>query len=223
MDKGINYLQTFNPVESKPELLEHTLVGRKDLVERLEELVIESSESGNKLQRLIIGPRGSGKTHVLKVLHDRIFNNAKLENKLIIAYLCEDEYGVATFLDWIIRILRSFIRWNPEKSAYLEGEIEKLKKVPQEDQEKIAVNILLNHVRDKTILIVVENIGNILHEKKGFGKVGQQKFRDLIQQYPCFTIMASNQALFEDIQKEDMPFHNFFKIVHLRKLSLEEA
>ncbi len=49
MDDGLNYLQTFNPVESKHELLEHTLVGRKNLVDRLEELVIESTQGGNKL------------------------------------------------------------------------------------------------------------------------------------------------------------------------------
>ncbi len=223
MDEGLNYLQTFNPVESKPELLEHTLVGRKDLVDRLEELVIESTQSGNKLQRLIIGPRGSGKTHALKVLHNRIFNRRDLIDNLVIAYLCEDEYGVATFLDWIIRILRSFIRWDPEKAAYLENEIEKLKKVHKGEWEKIAANLLLNYIKGKTLLIIVENIGNIFHKKKGFGKKGQQKFRDLIQQYPFFTIMASNQALFEDIQKEDMPFHNFFKIIHLKKLSLEET
>jgi tetratricopeptide (TPR) repeat protein len=223
MDEGLNYLQTFNPVESKPELLEHTLIGRKDLVDRLEELVIESAQSGNKLQRLIIGPRGSGKTHVLKVLHNRIFNRRNLVDNLVIAYLCEDEYGVATFLDWIIRILRSFIRWDPEKAAYLENEIEKLKKVPKGEWEKTATNILLNYIKGKTLIIIVENIGNIFHKKRGFGKKGQQKFRDLIQQHPFFTIMASNQALFEDIQKEDMPFHNFFKIIHLKKLSLEET
>ncbi len=220
MDDGLNYLQTFNPGESKSELLEHTLIGRKDLVDRLEELVIEGSNSGNKFQRLIIGPRGSGKTHVLKVIHNRILQRTDLKDKLEIAYLCEDEYGVATFLDWIIRILMSFIRWEPEKAGYLVNEIEKLKKVQKDDQEKVASRILLNHISNQTLLIIVENIGEIFND---IGKDGQQKFRDLIQQYPYFTIMASNQALFKDIQKEDMPFHNFFKIIHLRKLSIEEA
>ncbi len=91
------------------------------------------------------------------------------------------------------------------------------------EAEKIAARILLTHIKNKTLLIIVENIGNIFHEKKGFGKKGQQKFRDLVQQHPYFTIMASNQALFEDIQREDMPFHNFFKIVHLNRLSLDET
>jgi hypothetical protein len=223
MNESLNYLQTFNPSESKKELLEHTLIGRKDLVDRLEELVIESAKGKNKFQRLIIGPRGSGKTHVLKVLHNRLLEKPELKNVLDIAYLCEDEYGVATFLDWIIRILRAFIRWYPERAHSLESEIEKLKKIPLNDQEKIAERILLNHIHKKTLLIIVENIGNIFDNKKGFGKKGQQKFRDFIQQNPYFTIIASNQALFVEIQKEDMSFHNFFKIIHLKKLSLEQA
>ena len=66
MNDGLNYLQTFNPIESKPELLEYTLIGRKDTVYRLEEVVIESAHSGNKYQHLIIGPRGSGENACFK-------------------------------------------------------------------------------------------------------------------------------------------------------------
>jgi hypothetical protein len=84
-----------------------------------------------------------------------------LKDKLDIAYLCEDEYGVETFLDWIVRILRSFIRWDPVEANYLKDEIEKLKKVPIDDREKIAIKILLNHIEGRTLLIIVENIGNI--------------------------------------------------------------
>jgi len=221
--KGVNYLLSFIPGSTNPELLERTLTGRKDLVDNLEELVLDSIKSGNKHQRLIIGPRGSGKTHVLRVLHDRLNKRADLKDKLEIAYLIEEEYGVATFLDWIIRILRSFIRWSPEKASYLEGEIEKLKDTPPADREKIASHVLLNYFQGKTLLIIVENLDSIFNEKQGFGKEGQAKFRDLIQQNSSITIMASSQALFQDIESEDKPFHNFFKISHMRKLTLEEA
>jgi DNA-binding MarR family transcriptional regulator len=220
MDEGLNYLQTFNPIESKPELLEKTLIGRKELVDLLEKLVIESATSGNKHQRLIIGPRGSGKTHLLRVLYNRISNRSEVKDKLKIAYLCEDEYGIAAFLDFIIRILRAFIKWNPENSNYLIEEIEKLKKVPYYDQEKIAVNILKKHIEGTTLLVILENIWKIF---AGIKDKGQGKFRDLVQQSPFFTIMASNQALFRDIQEEDKPFHNFFKITYLKKLTLDET
>jgi DNA-binding transcriptional ArsR family regulator len=220
MNNGLNYLQTFNPTESKAELLEKTLIGRKDLVDLLEKLVIDSATSGNKHQRLIVGPRGSGKTHLLRVFFNRVSNNIDLKDKLKIAYLCEDEYGIASFLDFIIRIFRAFIKWDHENSNYFNDEIDQLKKVPLPDQEKAAKKILLNHIEGTTLLIIVENIGNIF---TGMGEKGQRKFRDLVRQYPYFTIMASNQALFQDIQEEDKPFRNFFKITHLKKLTLDEA
>ena len=220
MDEGLNYLQTFNPIESKAELLEKTLIGRKDLVDLLEKLVIESATSGNKHQRLIVGPRGSGKTHLLRVLYNRASSEEELKDKLKIAYLCEDEYGIANFLDFIIRIFRAFIKWDPENSSYLNDEIDQLKKVPLGDQEKVAVNILLRHIKGTTLLIIAENIGNIFN---GIEENGQRKLRDLLQQYPYFSIMASNQALFQDIRDEDKPFHNFFKITHLKKLTLDET
>ncbi|MFC2155020.1 hypothetical protein ACFLRB_00820 [Acidobacteriota bacterium] len=220
MQEGLNYLQTFNPVDSKAELLEKTLTGRKDLVDLLEQLVVESTTSGNKFQRLMIGPRGSGKTHLLRVLYNRLSGKDDLKDKLKIAYLCEDEYGIASFLDFIIRIFKAFIKWYPEDSGYLDEEIDRLKKVPPADREKGAVNILLKHIEGTTLLIIVENIGNIF---EGIRVPGQQKLRDLVQQYPRFSIMASNQALFKDVQNEDRSFHNFFKITHLKKLTLVES
>ncbi|UCH92966.1 MAG: hypothetical protein JSV88_22100 [Candidatus Aminicenantes bacterium] len=220
MDEGLNYLQTFNPIESKAQLLEKTLIGRKELVDLLEKLVIDSATSGNKHQRLIVGPRGSGKTHLLRVLYNRASSKDELNDKLKIAYLCEDEYGISNFLDFIIRLFRAFIKWDPENSSYLNDEIDQLKKVPLGDQEKVAVKILLKHIKGTTLLIIVENIGSIFD---GMEDKGQRKFRDLLQQYPYFSIMASNQALFQDIRDEDKPFHNFFKITHLKKLTLEET
>jgi Cdc6-like AAA superfamily ATPase len=146
MNEGLSHLQTFNPVESKPELLEKTLIGREHIVDLLEKSVIESATTGNKLQRLIIGPRGSGKTHLLRVLYNRVSSRSDLKGKLKIAYLCENEYGIATFLDFIIRILRSFIKWDPENSNYLIEESEKLKKAPPYNQEKMAENIIKRHI-----------------------------------------------------------------------------
>jgi len=220
MDQGLNYLQTFNPIESKAELLEKTLIGRKYLVDILETLVIESATSGNKHQRLIIGPRGSGKTHLLRVLYNRVAGRDELRDKLKIAYLCEDEYGIANFLDLIIRIFRAFVKWDPGNSRYLEEEIDRLKKIPPQDQENTAKKILLKHIKGTTLLLIAENIGDIF---AGIEVHGQRKLRDIVQQYPNFSIMASNQALFKDIQYEDKPFHNFFKITHLKKLTLEET
>lgn len=220
MNEGLDYLQTFNPAESRADLLEQTLVGRKDIVDYLEELVMESATSGNLCQNLIIGPRGSGKTHLLRVLYNRVSTDPRLKDKLKIGYLCEDEYGIATFLDFVIRILRAFIKWDTRHSSYLEEEIDKLKKVTPHNQEKMAKQLLLNHIKGATLLIIVENLSNIF---TGFKEIGQAKLRDFLQENPFFTIVASNQALFREIRDEDKPFHNFFSVTHLKRLNLEQA
>src|SRR5581483_9366379 len=104
-------LQPFSPRWTNPELLEKTLVGRRALVDKLESLALEGAGGPNKYQRLIIGPRGSGKTHVLKVLHTRLSRNPALKDKLLIVYLLEDEMGVASYCDFLVRTLRAVQAW----------------------------------------------------------------------------------------------------------------
>ena len=118
MDKygGIKTLQSFTPIWTDEGILEKTLVGRKALVDRLEELVIDGAGGLNKHQRLIVGVRGSGKTHIFKVLHNRLWKNEDLKKRLLIIYLLEDELGVASFLDFVVRLLRSILRWYPEQT-----------------------------------------------------------------------------------------------------------
>ncbi len=85
--RGTKSLQPFSPNWADPEILEKTLIGRKPLVDRLEELVLDGAGGANKHQRLIVGVRGSGKTHVLKVLHNRLWLDKSLKNRLLIIYL----------------------------------------------------------------------------------------------------------------------------------------
>ena len=70
---------------------------------------------------------------------------------------------------------------------------------------------------------MTENLGEIFDEVKGMGREGQQRFRDLVQQHPFWTVTASSQALFEDVQARDAPFYGFFKVQHLGMFDLEEA
>jgi len=220
--KSIRTLQSFSPGWSDPEILEKTLVGRLDLVDRLEELVIDGAGGPNKHQRLIIGFRGSGKTHVLRVLHNRLWSNEELKKHLMIIFLLEDELGVASFLDFVVRLLRAILRWYPEKKELATG-LEEIYDLPPDRQESRAVQLLLRSTGSKDIIIIMENLGITFHNKKGFGLNGQQALRDLVQKHPHFMIFASSQALAESIKNEEAPFYGFFKIIHLRRLTLHEA
>lgn len=219
---GTKVLHTFSPRWVDPQILEQTLVGRRELVDRLEELALDGAGGPNKHQRLIVGVRGSGKTHVLRVLHNRLWRNEELKKRLLIVYLLEDELGVASFLDFVVRLMRAIVHSYPEKRD-LAVALESLYDLPAAMQRQRAVQLLLEAAGEKDILIIMENLGVTFDKARGFGHKGQQALRDLVQGHPRFMVFSSAQALVEGIREPNAPFFGFFKVIHLRRLSLDEA
>ena len=228
MGPKLDSVSRFSPGNCAPELLESILVGRGDLADRLEKSVLDSVETGAGHHWLLIGPRGVGKTHLLAVLYNRIEANPEIRSRVAIAYMKEEERGVATFLDWLVRILRAFRRWQvgPAEEAEalnLSEGLEALKELPLKQAQAAAERLLLRFVGDRRLVLITENLGEVFSETKGMGREGQQRFRDLVQQHPIWTIVASSQALFKDIQARGAPFYGFFKVQHLGMFDLEEA
>ncbi len=222
MEYRVNHVSPYNPGNCTPELLEAILVDKDGLVEKLERSVEHGIMSGSKQSCLLIGPRGAGKTHILTVAYNRLKAKQELSNAVVFAYLKEEERGVACFLDWLVRILRSFQRWYPKNLVLDEG-LQRLEAIPPEKAEKEARRLLLNFVGKKTLVVIVENLGDIFSKKKGMGVPGQQKFRDFIQEHPFWVLTGSAQVLSDDIRKGKAPFYGFFAVYHLRSFALEDA
>lgn len=214
--------QSFSPGWGDPEMLEKTLTGREDLVDRLEELVRDGAGGPNKHQRLVVGPRGSGKTHVLRVLYNRLRDDEELGERLLIVCLLEDELGVVTFLDFVVRLLRAIARRRRDRGK-LVGDLEELYDMPFEAQQGRAVQLLIEAAGDKDVLIIMENLGVMFDKTRGFGRKGQQALRNLVQKHPRFMIFGSSQALFKGVRDHDAPFYAFFKVIHLKRLTVDEA
>ena len=228
MSQKLDSISRFSPGNCTPELLESILVGRQQLSDNLEKVVIDSVKTDAGHHWLLVGPRGTGKTHLLAVLYNRINSNREIRDRLAIAYMKEEERGVASFLDWMVRILRAFERWDEKHDQSIEGfdltkEIVRLTQMPLEQAKKKAESLIIQFVGDRRLLLITENLGEIFSETKGMGRDGQRQFRDLIQQNPFWIIMASTQNLFEDIQIEEAPFYGFFKVNHLRTFSFDET
>ena len=220
--QGTSTLQPFSPRWADPDLLEKTLVGGKALADKLEQLAIDGAGGANKYQRLIIGPRGSGKTHLLKVLHTRLWRNTALRDRLLIIYLLEDELGIASFRDFLVRLLRAILAWYPEKTEIARG-LDELYDLSPSGQQRRALELLLEAAGTRDLLIIMENLGVTFDSKQGFGRKGQQALRDLVQQHPRFMLFASAQALIDGISEPNAPFYEFFHITHLTKLTFDQA
>src|SRR5207248_5927371 len=106
----------FTPSRTAPEVLERIFVQREALLKDAEERLHESAVSGNKHHLLLIGPRGSGKTHFVALVFHRLSRRDDLRDRLRIAWLAEDE-TTTSFFKLLLRIYRALGEDYPDEFA----------------------------------------------------------------------------------------------------------
>jgi Tfp pilus assembly protein PilF/DNA-binding MarR family transcriptional regulator len=214
----------FNAKIETPDHLEELLIGRKGIVDSIEKSIQQALLHGQNVNHLLIGTRGSGKTHMMQVLYNRFSKDKIVAEKAEIAYMAEEEIGIDSFLSLLIRIFEAFIRWNRGENENeiidWKTKIDILKNLKAHEREDQAKNYLLDFLKNKKLILLIENINDLFSSMK---KTGQSRLRDFLQQYDKVNIIATSQVLFEDIQNEDRPFHNFFQITHLDRLTESET
>jgi tetratricopeptide (TPR) repeat protein len=198
--------------------LERFSVARQKEVERVVTVLRQSILTPAKHHTLFIGPRGIGKTHILSLIYHRLTAERDVQDKIIVAWLREDEWGVSSYVDLIIRILRSVS--STPRSNMLKEDIEALYDLSQSEAERMAENLLLREALGKTLVLFMENLDDIF---RGIGEIGQQKFRSFIQENAFISITASTQSLFAGISSQTKPFYGFFNLYHLSPLTFEDA
>lgn len=206
---GVALHSRFNPSSMPPDLLEQTFVQRQDLVRRLVGLFEEGSRGESKHHVLLVGPRGIGKSHLVALVYHRLAKIEGVSSRLETAWLAEDEWGVTSFLDLVVKTLRA-----------LNVNTDELMTLPVGTVEKRAMQMVIDRIGGKTLLLIVENLDAIL---RNLGDAGQKKLRALLQDSGHWSILATTPALSEDIQRHASPFYGFFEIQHLVGLTDEEG
>jgi len=204
-----------------PETLEAILVQRHALAERLVELIRVSALTDNKHFQLLIGPRGIGKTHLVSLIYHRVDKMEDLRDKLLIAWLQEEEWGIASFLDLLRGIFRALAKeYEPEYKAELHDDVEKLYDLSPEQAEFKAAELLRDFVGKRVLLLIVENLEDVF---SGLGEFGQKQLRAYIQNYSFLTILATSQSLFDGVKHSNNPFYDFFDLLELDEFKLDDA
>jgi tetratricopeptide (TPR) repeat protein len=215
---GELFLSRFTPSMMSADVLEKVFVQRGDLADRLVNIVRKSVLTPSKHHTLVIGSRGIGKTHLLSLVQNRVAGQEDLTERVRIAWLREEEWGVASFLDFLYRILRALaVQYADEE---LRAETENLFSLSLKTAERRAGDLLRSFLGDKTLLLIAENLDGVF---EGLKKKGQQRLRAYLQEESSWTILASSQALFGGITLFESPFFGFFDIHHLQELTVDDA
>lgn len=212
------FLSRFTPSLSKPETLQAINVGRQMELKRIIELVTDSVKTDSKHHVLLVGPRGIGKTHLISLVNYSLQEKDNLRKQMIVVWLKEEEWGVSSFLDLLVRIMQNLAETG---QTDLQAEkVESLFDKEERNAEQTAMRLLKEAVRDKTLVLLAENLNEIF---KGLGEKGQQKLRSFIQENPFISIVATSQSLFPAVASQKKPFYGFFRLYHLAGLSFAEA
>jgi len=199
----------FNPTRASTDELETTFTGREELVAQLQADLQSDAESGSVRHWQIVGPRGSGKSHLTEVLARRLQAQG-----WDVARLPEEQYRVASLADFLEQIVETL---SDADSPFRE----------ESDPDKV-IEMALDWIaarrerEQRPVAVVVENLGTFL-SKKLKGKKEQQRLRGLLLTDPPFLLVATATSVSAVTTSHEAPFYDFFQTVRLDDLSGDEV
>ena len=220
MREGFLRGSRYSPGNMDRESLEALFVGRQDIMEDVLSRITRSVQSPEKHYLLLVGPRGSGKTHLLALACHRLMDRLRADDacdRVVVAVLNEEEWGVASYLDLVVRILRAMADQAPDLDAAIAKIYDRFPKDPAE-AEALALSVLRQRTRGKTLLLLCENLVDLFH---GLDDEGQKRWRATIQEDGNWAIVASTPSLFAAVSLQDHPFYGFFTVRALEKIDFD--
>jgi len=211
------YLSRFTPSRTDPKILEAIFVQRHKTARDAEAKIADGATSKNKYHLLYVGPRGSGKTHLVTVLFNRLIGRDDLRDRLRIAWLAEDE-TTTSYLKLLLRIHRALHQRYPDEFPTIEP-----KMIPATDERGRVTWVergLVERLAGRALLVIVENLDSLL---EGLGDEGQKQWRAFLQEKAVANTLATSQQITPDISSRSAAFHGTFRIVYLEPLDLDEA
>src|SRR3712207_1767859 len=92
-------IRPFTPSQESAADLSDRTVGRDEILEILIDRLVSAAMSRNRPHTLLVGPRGSGKTHLINVAIHRALQRSEVRERLIFVRFDEDAVGITRYLD----------------------------------------------------------------------------------------------------------------------------
>ena len=189
------------------------------LVESLRE-----SDAGSSPHSLVIGPRGSGKTHLLLRVAAEVRRNPALTGLFPVTF-AEESYEVTTCGEFWLECLGRLADQGPsEERDNLRLTYDELRTVT--DDQALAdrcIGSLLDYAdrHETRLLLLVENL-NMLFNDINDPDVGW-KLRQTLQTEPRFILLGSATSRFDEIDNPDHALYDLFRIISLHPLDTTEC
>ncbi|MCL2137658.1 MAG: AAA family ATPase [Coriobacteriia bacterium] len=214
-------LAKFTPSVMSWDTLEKIFVAREKLLERIMGRVEEASKSKKRNHTLIVGPRGSGKTHLVALAYHRTKALIDSGSKLLVSWLPEDPYSIKSYRRLLAAILdRIEGQNNEDKNEAASKNISYHFVNDQEHENALESQLTSLTSVQGPVIVIIENLDQIL---LSIGRIGQERFRNFLQSSSALLVLATTTRLDRRLANVDSPFFEFFTTTRLEPFTVDEA
>ncbi len=210
-------VSAYTPSNTDPEVLDRIFVQRRRLLEKLVDRLARSMTSSDKHHILLVGPRGSGKTHLVSLAKHELGNRPELDDVMRIAWLGEDD-TIASLVDLAFAIAGQLASEYPDE--FPRDYREAVRGLSSDDAAESVLVALAERLGERSVILIMENMDRAF---RGLGDVGAKKWRAFLQEQCKFAILATSQQLFSGVSSRDEAFFGFFEVHHMKALTVEAA
>ena len=216
-------IKKFNPgFLTEDEIVASFCVRNAQFASLLESL--HDSDGNANAHSLVVGPRGSGKTHLLLRVAAEVRRDARLSGFYPITF-AEESYEVATAGEFWLECLNHLAEQAPEvERAGLRLSYNDLR-ITADDRD--LADRCLGSILDfadrhaKRLLLIVENLNTLFADASDTDS--GWRLRHTLQTEPRIVLFGSATSRFDEIDHPDHALYDLFRVMTLQSLDTEEC
>ena len=192
----------FTPQRQDPEELEELTVGYDEVLATIESKLIAAATTGSKPHTLLVGPAGSGKSHVLNVALHRVERDRRYAKRAVTVRLPQDATAITRYSDLLAAVICALA---PDAD------------VPAAWQRAEVIDELIG---DRVVVLVVENLDRVFAD---IDLEGQRSLRAWLETNRQVMLLATASTVFPEVAERRYPWFGGLNTVVLPELTIEQV
>ena len=213
----------YTPALQAPETLKSTLIGRDETLKTIVRVLRNASKGGSLSHLLLIGPKGIGKTHMLRTIYHclkgeiDVMGIGKYRDSFVPVIFSEEEYITSA-----IKFLRLCIEYLKSERTDVKISNDLIRPDLDERQKELIIDFVKNFRKDsgRILLLLVDNFNEIIET---FTDEDQSLLREILMTSESVLLIGTAPTLFNAIVNHGEPFYNFFEIEWLHEISFDDT
>ncbi len=213
LDQRMTAPPAYSPSLVMPATLDARTVGNEQLINAVVTELEATARSGGSRFELLLGPPGSGKTHVLRSIYHRVRFGMSLGAARLV--MLPERAVVASPADLLALILADV----QQDSAPDDDAVERAKRVPPNEVVGFLGSRIAALVAGKPLVVFVESLGIMLNASVD----AQHSVRALLQHQRAWSVITTGTSAAAAFTSAAAPLFGMFRLRKLHELTVEEC